>query len=47
MIDKLESQNKCAKAKDLGMIPRFASPVMLVKKIRLNLCHLVPTNLSL
>ena len=32
MIDKLESQNKCAKAKDLGMIPRFASPVMLVKK---------------
>ena len=32
MIDKLESQNKCAKAKDLGIIPRFASPVMLVKK---------------
>ena len=32
MIDKLEFQNKCAKAKDLGIIPRFASPVMLVKK---------------
>ena len=32
MIDKLESQYKCAKAKDLGIIPRFASPVMLVKK---------------
>ena len=32
MIDRLESQKKCAKARDLGIIPRFASPIMLVKK---------------
>jgi hypothetical protein len=40
MIDKLESQNKCAKARDLGIIPRFASPVMLVKKNKIK--HLKP-----
>ena len=32
MIDRLESLNVVAKANDLGVIPKFASPCMLVKK---------------
>ena len=32
MIDRLEEQKKVAKATDLGMIPRYASPAMLVLK---------------
>ena len=32
MIDRLEEQKKFAKATDLGMIPRYASPAMLMLK---------------
>ena len=32
MIDRLENQNVVAKANALGVIPRYASPCMLVKK---------------
>ena len=32
MIDRLEGQKKVAKATDMGIIPRFASPDMLVLK---------------
>ena len=32
MIDRLEEQNKVAKTTDLGIIPRYASPAMLVLK---------------
>ena len=36
MIDKLESLNVVARASSLNIIPKFASPCMLVKKIQAN-----------